>query len=239
MKIMATKDLLKYFKDENEYSSPLTKEDMDNNLVTLADAIDNTPFTTDDDYIFPTSKNKGKTLKIGNVKIKESEIRINKAHFSENKIQSNVFIVDENMFRTSYCFIRRSSFTILDNDISNVGAMFGAVVMKKITTDENKTYLQDNSLFKNSTAIFKINCFAVDTDFNEKWGFERIVLAINNNDNVSIEVDNNNDLIKTNDNLKFDIEAEDNKIRMAVTGLADTTIHWTIKIEAIEGLEIS
>jgi len=200
---MATKDLLKYFKDENEYSSPLTKEDMDNNLVTLADAIDNTPFTTDDHYIFPTSKNEGKTL------------------------------------RTSYCIIGKSGFTIFDNDISNAKAMFGAVVMKKITTDENKTYLQDNSLSKNSTAIFKINCFAVDTDFNEKWGFERIVLAINNNDNVSIEVDNNNDLIKTNDNLKFDIEAEDNKIRMAVTGLADTTIHWTIKIEVIEGLKIS
>jgi len=82
---MALKDSLKHFKDADGYSVIVTKEDLDNNMDSLADAIDETPFEKDDTQIYPKEISLGFVIGAKSINLENSDDGDNKIFFDKEK----------------------------------------------------------------------------------------------------------------------------------------------------------
>ena len=82
---MALKDSLKHFKDADGYSVIVTKEDLDNNMDSLADAIDETPFDKDDTQIYPKEISLGFVIGAKSINLENSDDGDNKIFFDKEK----------------------------------------------------------------------------------------------------------------------------------------------------------
>jgi hypothetical protein len=105
------------------------------------------------------------------------------------------------------------------------------------TTDDTQTNTHyPIKLWIKSLNYIIIKGTIIKDDYSTKWIFERkLIVRIDEEGSVTIDDDNNTDIVKDDSDWKFDIEAvndsENPTIRLKVTGKTDTNITWSIAVE--------
>jgi len=104
------------------------------------------------------------------------------------------------------------------------------------TTDDTQTDLFNVVLKPKCTANIKITGTALQDDYSTEWIFNReLAVVIKDDGSVTIDADNNTDVVKDDDDWKFDVSSTDDSsnpyLTLKVTGKADTNIVWYAKAE--------
>jgi len=105
------------------------------------------------------------------------------------------------------------------------------------TTDETQTdFNYPIKLWIKSLNYITIKCEAIKDDYSTKWIFERkLIVLVDENGNVTIDSDDNTDIVKDDTDWAFDItstnDSENPTLTLKATGKADTTIAWGIEVE--------
>ena len=105
------------------------------------------------------------------------------------------------------------------------------------TTDDTQTEFNTPlALWLKSLNYIIIKCEAIKDDYATKWIFERrLIVRVNENGEITIDSDNNTDIVKDDSDWAFDIEAvndsENPTLKLKATGKADTNIAWGIEVE--------
>jgi hypothetical protein len=105
------------------------------------------------------------------------------------------------------------------------------------TTDDTQTEFDTPlALWLKSLNYIIIKCEAIQDDYATKWIFERkLIVRVDADGNVTIDSDDNTDIVKDDSDWAFDIEAvndsENPTIKLKATGKADTNIAWGIEVE--------
>ena len=119
---MALKDSLKHFKEADGYSVIVTKEDLDNNMDSLADAIDETPFDKDDTQIYPKDISLGFVIGAKSINLENSDDGDNKIFFDkEKKAFRGGYVSDDKWDNRDYFSFAYGN----DVDASENGVAFG------------------------------------------------------------------------------------------------------------------
>jgi hypothetical protein len=272
---MAIKDNLKHFSDVNGYDDIVTKSDMDNNLDLLADAIDNTPFDSDEDKIY-SKKNLGFVVGAKKFDLEDTDNGDSKIFFDRSQKSFRGGYISNNNWDTD----KRGDFSFgFGYDVKATGNYSFALGYKTIASEEgafgmgllyeNKQPLSfskgtsnDNSkaqlttfqyslettddtqtnthypikLWLKSLNYIIIKGTIIKDDYSTKWIFERkLIVRVDDDGDITIDDDNNTDIVKDDSDWKFDIEAvndsENPTIKLKVTGKADTNIDWGIVVE--------
>ena len=105
------------------------------------------------------------------------------------------------------------------------------------TTDDTQTNTHyPIKLWLKSLNYIIIKGTIIKDDYSTKWIFERkLIVRVDDEGSITIDDDNNTDIVKDDSDWKFDIEAvndgENPTIKMKVTGKSDTNIDWGIAVE--------
>jgi hypothetical protein len=259
---MALKDSLKHFKDFDGYSGSLTKADMDNNLDLLADEIDiRIKFNPDTRSVaFSNSSvadgynslafgveceaNGYSSFAFGNT-CKAT------ADYSEAwgaTCEASGFL---SYARGYYAKASANAAQVFGNMIENkqpVSIAYGGSYdgisnqnlrhfnILKTTGDTQTEFGTPLALWIKSLNYIIIKCEAIQDDFATKWIFERkLIVRVNENGEITIDSDNNTDIVKDDSDWAFDIEAVNDAtnptLKLKATGKADTNIAWGIEVE--------
>jgi autotransporter adhesin len=104
------------------------------------------------------------------------------------------------------------------------------------TSSTQTTFDAPIALFLKSVNYLIIKCQALKDDYSTKWIFERkLIVRVDDSGNVTIDSDDNTDIVKDNSSWAFDIEAvndsENPTLNLKVTGEDDVNIVWGIEVE--------
>ena len=229
---MGLKDKLKHFKDFDGYSGSLSKADMDNNLDLLADEID---------------KRVEYDPQLYSIAFGESTASANYSEaFGEGSEASEVY----SYARGYRVKASAPGAQIFGGNIENkqpssigYGAGMGNVSNLNIrsfdlveTTDGNeKSFYFPVILWKNSINYILIKCEAIDADISNKWIFERkLVVRVDGDGNVTVDSDNNTDIVKDDSDWDFKIEAtngDNPSLSFKAVGKDGVNIAWGIERE--------
>ena len=234
---MAVKDSLRYFKDDS-YENPIEKKDIDNNFQIIADSIG---MLETEDRIEQQNKEITKfqlhtSTANGNYSVAigiESETNsiLNMAFGNRVKttaIGASAYGVDftnKQVASTAYGW-RYDSATI------QINRSFKQIK----TTDDTESDFMDIELFPKMVCYLKLNGVIYQDDYSTKWIFVRdLVIRTDSDGKITIDKDDNNNIIKDNDDWKLEIEGTDDnvnpKITLKITGKADTNISWGMEVE--------
>ena len=280
---MALKDNLKHFKDFDGYSGSLTKSDFDNNIDTLADAIDDVPITYDDTQIKAKDTSLGLGIAGGNASGNTAFAFGNSCVASASRAfaygescqssGSESFAFGKNCIASgdkSFAFgegceasANFSSAWGYKAKSTEIGAnLWGVGVTNKqptsvsyggydgkasamqvlthincITTtdDTQKDFDYPINLFIKGLFYIKITGMAYKDDYSTKWIFERTLIVRTDADGkITIDKDDNNDIVKDDSDWKFDISSTDDSetpyLTFSITGKADTNIIWNLTL---------
>jgi len=231
---MALKDKLKHFRDFDDYIGSLTKKDMDDNLDLLADNIDLKP---DKDTVGIVTD--GITLRQQN---NETQMAIGDGCTLDG---SYGFIFGGDCtINNGYSFV--FGFGIRNKQVfsKSFGVNIDGIVKQNLkhfnslrTTNEDQIeFSVPIFLWIKSLNYIIIKCEAIKDDYSTKWIFERkIIVRVDADGNVTIDSDDNTDIIKDDSDWKFDIEStndsENPTLTLKATGKANTNIAWGIEVE--------
>ena len=106
----------------------------------------------------------------------------------------------------------------------------------KTTDDTQSEFNTPLALWLKSLNYIIIKCEAIKDDYATKWIFERrLIVRVNENGEITIDSDNNTDIVKDDSDWAFDIEAVNDStnptLKLKATGKADTNIAWGIEVE--------
>jgi len=104
------------------------------------------------------------------------------------------------------------------------------------TIDDTQTDLINIILKPKCTANIKIIGTALQDDYATEWVFNReLAIVIDDSGSVTIDADNNTDVVKDDTDWAFDVTATNDSanpyITLKVTGKASTNIIWYAKVE--------
>jgi hypothetical protein len=108
--------------------------------------------------------------------------------------------------------------------------------IQKTTDDTQTEFNTPLALWLKSLNYIIIKCEALQDDYATKWIFERkLIVRVNENGEITIDSDDNTDIVKDDSDWAFDIEtvndSENPTIKLKATGKADTNIAWGIEVE--------
>ena len=231
---MVLKDNLKHFKDFDDYGGSLTKKDMDDNLDLLADNVD-----TKADKSIVGIITDGTTLKQQN---NENKMTIGEGctasgdgsfAFGNGCTASGI-----NSFTYGDGIENKQpyskSFGIDDDGITKQNLKYFDIL--NTTNDTQTDFYSPIALWVRSLNYIIIRCEAIKDDYSTKWIFERkLIVRVNADGNVTIDSDNNTDIVKDDADWAFDIastnDSENPTLTLKATGKADTNIAWGIEVE--------
>jgi len=103
------------------------------------------------------------------------------------------------------------------------------------TDDTQKDFDYPINLFIKGLFYIKITGMAYKDDYSTKWIFERTLIVRTDADGkITIDKDDNNDIVKDDSDWKFDISSTDDSetpyLTLSVTGKADTNIIWNFTL---------
>ena len=126
------------------------------------------------------------------------------------------------------------SYGLGDGSISNQNLRHFNIL--KTTDDTQSEFNTPLALWLKSLNYIIIKCEAIQDDFTTKWIFERrLIVRVNEKGEITIDSDNNTDIVKDDSDWAFDIEAVNDStnptLKLKATGKADTNIAWGIEVE--------
>jgi hypothetical protein len=193
---------------------------MDNNLDLLADEVDKRVVFNPDNYSIAfdySCKASGNNSLAFGVDCEAS---------GDNSLAFGSMI--ENKQRKS------KSYGISDETISKQNLTHFNILQ---TTDDTQSEFDTPlALWLKSLNYIIIKCEAIKDDYATKWIFERkLIVRVDDSGNITIDSDNNTDIVKDDSDWAFDIEAvndsENPTLKLKATGKADTNIAWGIEVE--------
>jgi len=124
----------------------------------------------------------------------------------------------------------------MSNEVDSASLLVETPQNCKTTDDTQEDLPTDIMLHLKSLNYIKLYGKAFADDYSTKWIFERtLIVRIDDSGVVTIDSDDNTDIVKDDSDWAFDIEKTDDtenpKLTFKVTGKADTTISWNARCE--------
>jgi hypothetical protein len=154
---------------------------------------------------------------------------------SENGYSVKILPADiDNNFRTIANKLDKTNGQDIFDD--TIGADFKRDINSIKTTDATQTEILRVALKPKSVAILKIKGTALQDDNATEWAFERdVVVVVGSDGTVTIDVDNNTDLVKDDADWAFDVtgvnDTANPAISLKVTGKDGINIVWFANVE--------